>query len=269
MRSGTLDAPAIAGFAAAVPHRRRRSGSELAPPDRPARRPDRRGSAQAVPDAVLNGDPVDRLPGQRALLLPRLRGRRPADAARRPGHRVLHRLGLLGRRRPAQSHVLLAMGADAGRGPRLPPLLPRPHLDRGDVDRLIEALRPGRRARPPRRPQLIPTAVPVAGSGPVRTAGRPSGRGRLLDRAPAGVGRPRPPGAGLLQLGHQLLGVARAVAGRVGVDVEDPAAAPRSGARPARRRRRACSSRAASRSSKSRSAASEAPVGSPSASRCV
>ena len=50
----------------------------------------------AVPDAVLNGAPPGPAPaaGQRPLLVPRLRGRRAADAARRQGHRVLHRLGL-------------------------------------------------------------------------------------------------------------------------------------------------------------------------------
>jgi cysteine desulfurase len=49
--------------------------------------------------------------GQRAPVVPRLRGRQPAHAARRARHRVLHRLGLhAGVAQP--SHVLLAMGAD-------------------------------------------------------------------------------------------------------------------------------------------------------------
>ena len=49
---------------------------------------------EVVPDAVLNGDPpVGRPPAarQRPLLVPRLRGRLAAAAARRPRHRVLDR----------------------------------------------------------------------------------------------------------------------------------------------------------------------------------
>ena len=77
----------------------------------------------------------ERRPGRsparhRAPVLPRLRGRLAADAARRPRHRVLDRLGLLGRDRPA-----LARADRHGRrgraGPRLAALLARPHLDRG------------------------------------------------------------------------------------------------------------------------------------------
>ena len=133
VRSGTLDAPAIAGFAAAAELRG----------DAPARSTPRRWPRlrdelvrrvrEAVPDAVLNGDPDPAGPAarQRALLLPRLRGRRAADAARRAGDRVLDRA------RPAPpacaqpSHVLLAMGARRRAGPRLAAVLPRPHLDRG------------------------------------------------------------------------------------------------------------------------------------------
>lgn len=73
VRSGTLDVPAIAGFAAAV---------ELAvkqQADHAARlaglRDDLvRAVRQAVPDAVLNGDPVDRLPGNVHLSFPGCEG---------------------------------------------------------------------------------------------------------------------------------------------------------------------------------------------------
>ena len=67
-------------------------------------------SSAQVPDAQLNGPPLDdvvaggpgRLPGQRAPVLPRRRGRRAAHAARRPRHRVLDRVGVQRRRGPAQ-----------------------------------------------------------------------------------------------------------------------------------------------------------------------
>ena len=56
----------------------------------------------AVPDAHRQRrTPTERLPGNAHLRLPRLRGRLAADAARRPRHRVLDRVGLLGGRRPA------------------------------------------------------------------------------------------------------------------------------------------------------------------------
>ncbi len=88
-----------------------------------------RGSAPRCPDAIFNGDPDRPAAGQRALLVPRLRGRRAAAAARRAGDRVLDRLGVLGRRRAA-----LPRAARDGRrrrpGPVVAALHPRPHLDR-------------------------------------------------------------------------------------------------------------------------------------------
>lgn len=73
VRSGTLDVPAIAGFAAAVElavkqqseHAARLTGlrDELVAAVR-----------RAVPDAVLNGDPVDRLPGNAHLSFPGCEG---------------------------------------------------------------------------------------------------------------------------------------------------------------------------------------------------
>ncbi|MFB4310792.1 cysteine desulfurase family protein [Actinomadura sp. GTD37] len=73
VRSGTLDAPAIAGFAAAV-------HAAVAHRDAEARRlaelRDRLIDAvrAAVPDAVLNGDPVDRLPGNAHFSFPGCEG---------------------------------------------------------------------------------------------------------------------------------------------------------------------------------------------------
>ena len=93
MRSGTLDVPGIVGFATAGELAAERR-TELRPGGRRAARPAGHAVRAAVPDAVLNGDPdpAGRLARQRPLLLPRLRGRLPAAAAGRPGHRVLHRL---------------------------------------------------------------------------------------------------------------------------------------------------------------------------------
>ncbi|GAA3551837.1 cysteine desulfurase family protein [Nocardioides daeguensis] len=73
VRSGTLDVPAIAGFAAAV---------ELAVKEQSAHaarltvlRDDLVDAVRrAVPDAVLNGDPVDRLPGNAHLSFPGCEG---------------------------------------------------------------------------------------------------------------------------------------------------------------------------------------------------
>ncbi|WP_089324915.1 cysteine desulfurase family protein [Actinomadura meyerae] len=73
VRSGTLDTPAIAGFAAAVQATVARREAE-------ARRltalRDRLIAAvrAAVPDAVLNGDPVDRLPGNAHFSFPGCEG---------------------------------------------------------------------------------------------------------------------------------------------------------------------------------------------------
>ncbi len=73
VRSGTLDAPAIAGFAAAVQ-------AAVAEREAEARRlaelRDRLIEAvrTAVPDAILNGDPVDRLPGNAHFSFPGCEG---------------------------------------------------------------------------------------------------------------------------------------------------------------------------------------------------
>ncbi|WP_067461627.1 cysteine desulfurase family protein [Actinomadura macra] len=73
VRSGTLDAPAIAGFAAAVQITSRRRAAEAG---RLAELRDRLIDAvrAAVPDAVLNGDPADRLPGNAHFSFPGCEG---------------------------------------------------------------------------------------------------------------------------------------------------------------------------------------------------
>src|SRR5215472_4126919 len=85
VRSGTLDAPAIRAFAVAVEIATERRGDEA-----------KRRAGQAA--------------GQRPLLVPRLRGRRSADAARRQGHRLLDRFRLHGRRGAAQPRAARAGG---------------------------------------------------------------------------------------------------------------------------------------------------------------
>ena len=96
--------------------------------------------------------PPDPAPARhRPPVLPRLRGRLAADAARRPRRRVLDRFGLLGRCGPAVARAA-RHGRRRGAGPRLAALLPRPHLDRRRTSSTpLAAHRPGGRARPPRR----------------------------------------------------------------------------------------------------------------------
>lgn len=110
VRSGTLDVPAIAGFAAAVELAVKQQADHAA---RLAALRDRLVDAvrAVVPDVVLNGDPVDRLPGNVHLSFPGCEG----DSL----------LMLLDARGiecstgsacsagvPQPSHVLLAMGRD-------------------------------------------------------------------------------------------------------------------------------------------------------------
>ncbi|MDQ6522253.1 cysteine desulfurase family protein [Nocardioides sp. LHD-245] len=73
VRSGTLDVPAIAGFAAAVELAVKQQTEHAA---RLVALRDELVAAvrRAVPDAVLNGDPVDRLPGNAHLSFPGCEG---------------------------------------------------------------------------------------------------------------------------------------------------------------------------------------------------
>ncbi|MBO3746368.1 cysteine desulfurase [Streptosporangiaceae bacterium NEAU-GS5] len=116
VRSGTLDAPAIAGFAAAVAasvERQAESAQRLA-----ALRDtliDR--VRQAVPDVILNGDPADRLPGNAHFSFPGCEGDALLMLLDAKG--VECSTGSACSAGVAQpSHVLLAMGqsADQARG---------------------------------------------------------------------------------------------------------------------------------------------------------
>ncbi|WP_182526070.1 cysteine desulfurase family protein [Nocardioides dongkuii] len=73
IRSGTLDTPAIAGFAAAVELAVKQQAEHA---DRVAALRDElvRGVLAVVPDAVLNGDPVHRLPGNAHFSFPGCEG---------------------------------------------------------------------------------------------------------------------------------------------------------------------------------------------------
>ena len=129
IRSGTLDVPAIAGLAAAV-EASVKAQHEHACGRRAARRPGapgHRGRPRRPPPRCPDGPrPAAR---QRPHRLPRLRGRLAADAARRPRHRVLHRLGLLRRRAPALPRPARD-GLRRRPGPPLAALLARPHHHR-------------------------------------------------------------------------------------------------------------------------------------------
>jgi cysteine desulfurase len=73
VRSGTLDTPAIAGFAAAVEYSIKHQAEHAA---RTSALRDElvRGVQSVVPDAIYNGDPVNRLPGNAHLKFPGCEG---------------------------------------------------------------------------------------------------------------------------------------------------------------------------------------------------
>ncbi|UDY24514.1 cysteine desulfurase family protein [Nocardioides sp. Kera G14] len=109
IRSGTIDVPAIAGFAAAVELAVKTQGEYA---DRVGALRDRliRGVLSVVPDAVLNGDPIDRLPGNAHFSFPGCEG----DALLM----LLDAQGIecstgsaCSAGVPQPSHVLIAMGA--------------------------------------------------------------------------------------------------------------------------------------------------------------
>ncbi|MEV0645760.1 cysteine desulfurase family protein [Phytomonospora sp. NPDC050363] len=111
VRSGTLDVPGIVSFAAAV---RVAVAEQAATAERLARlRDDLIARVRAaVPDAILNGDPVDRLPGNAHLSFPGCEGDAILMLLDAAG--VQCATGSACNAGVAQpSHVLLAMGADA------------------------------------------------------------------------------------------------------------------------------------------------------------
>ncbi|MEU4543814.1 cysteine desulfurase family protein [Nonomuraea dietziae] len=138
VRSGTLDAPAIAGLAAAVEaaakHQQAQAVRLSALRDDLIRR-----VRQAVPDVILNGDPVDRLPGNAHFSFPGCEGDALLMLLDAKG--VECSTGSACSAGVAQpSHVLLAMGAPvaAARGSLRFTLGHTSTQD--DVDRLIEVL---------------------------------------------------------------------------------------------------------------------------------
>ncbi|NUR91239.1 MAG: cysteine desulfurase [Nonomuraea sp.] len=138
VRSGTLDAPAIAGLAAAVETAVRTQEAERA--RLTVLRDDLITRVrQAVPDVVLNGDPVDRLPGNAHFSFPGCEGDALLMLLDAKG--VECSTGSACSAGVAQpSHVLLAMGADpaSARGSLRFSL---GHTStKADVDRLIEVL---------------------------------------------------------------------------------------------------------------------------------
>jgi cysteine desulfurase len=140
VRSGTLDAPAIAGFAAALSTAVSRRAAEA---ERLARLRDdlitRVG--KTVPDAVLNGDPKDRLPGNAHFSFPGCEG--DALLMLLDARGVECSTGSACSAGVAEpSHVLLAMGADLARA-RGSLRFSLGHTSvAADVDALVEAIGP-------------------------------------------------------------------------------------------------------------------------------
>jgi cysteine desulfurase len=138
VRSGTLDAPGIAAFAVAVHHA---VTEQAASADRLRELRDHlvTGVREAVPSAVLNGDPVDRLPGNAHFSFPGCEGDALLMLLDAAGVDVSTgsacSAGI-----PEPSHVLLAVGVDepTARG-SLRFSLGRTSAD-SDVDALLVAL---------------------------------------------------------------------------------------------------------------------------------
>ncbi len=168
IRSGTLDAPAIAGFAAAVELAVKQQ-AEHAALMTDLRDDLVRRVIEVVPGAHLHGDAVGPPARQRAPRLPGLRGRLAADAPRRPRDRVLDRLGVLGRRRPAVPRAARDGLRPRGGAP-LAALLAGPHLHPGRRRRRRRRDRSRRRTGPGSTPVTRRLKVLAAMSGGVDSA---------------------------------------------------------------------------------------------------
>ncbi|WP_214323415.1 cysteine desulfurase family protein [Nonomuraea sediminis] len=138
VRSGTLDAPAIAGLAAAVQTATR--DQEALNKRLTALRDDLvERVRQAVPDVMLNGDPVDRLPGNAHFSFPGCEGDALLMLLDAKG--VECSTGSACSAGVAQpSHVLLAMGADAASARGSLRFTLGHTSTKQDVDRLVEVL---------------------------------------------------------------------------------------------------------------------------------
>jgi cysteine desulfurase len=138
VRSGTLDVPGIVAFAAAVEatvKRQQESATALA-----ALRDELVARVrEAVPDAVFNGDPVDRLPGNAHFSFPGCEGDALLMLLDAAG--VACSTGSACSAGVAQpSHVLLAMGADEARARSTLRLTLGHTSTRADIDVLVAAL---------------------------------------------------------------------------------------------------------------------------------
>ncbi|WP_326644099.1 cysteine desulfurase [Streptosporangium sp. NBC_01755] len=138
VRSGTLDAPAIAGFAmavrAAVARQAETSARLVALRDDLIRR-----VREAVPDVILNGDPVNRLPGNAHFSFPGCEGDALLMLLDAKG--VECSTGSACSAGVAQpSHVLLAMGADGFRARGSLRFSLGHTSTEADVDRLAEII---------------------------------------------------------------------------------------------------------------------------------
>ena len=138
MRSGTLDAPGIAAFAVAV------EAAVKGQEEYAARVGGLRDSLvtrvrQAVPDAILNGDPVHRLPGNAHFSFPGCEG--DALLLLLDAQGIACSTGSACSAGVAQpSHVLLAMGADGDRARSSLRFTLGHTSTRADVDALVAAL---------------------------------------------------------------------------------------------------------------------------------
>jgi cysteine desulfurase len=140
VRSGTLDAPAIAAFATAVDIAVR-GQSERAARVGALRDELVRRVLEQVPEASLNGDPRDRLPGNAHLTFPGCEGDSllmlldARDIACSTGSACSAGV-------PQASHVLLAMGADDEHARSSLRFTLGHSTTRADVDALVDAVGP-------------------------------------------------------------------------------------------------------------------------------
>ena len=140
VRSGTLDAPGIVAFAVAV------EAAVKSRPDRTAALTELRDDlirrvVELVPDAVLNGDPADRLPGNAHFSFPGCEG--DALLMLLDARGIECSTGSACSAGVAQpSHVLLAMGADEERARGSLRFSLGHTSTAADVDELIGALGP-------------------------------------------------------------------------------------------------------------------------------
>jgi cysteine desulfurase len=167
VRSGTLDAPAIAAFATAV-ETAVKSQAERAAHLTALRNELVARVLAAVPDAILNGDPAGRLPGNAHFSFPGCEG--DALLMLLDARGIECSTGSACSAGVAQpSHVLVAMGADSERA-RGSLRFSLGHTSvRADVDALAEAIGPvverARRAGPGQGKTPQPAGAATEGTG--------------------------------------------------------------------------------------------------------